>query len=449
MTCFPSQVAPSLSADAYHRRMTGEGLSYQQRQRAKIQCPNCDKELAQSSLKHHLRRAHGLEVTSWLTNEEIAVQHNPQQYNVSFPKTLSSCNCPVPECKGRARTRAGLRLHFMYRHPNDKIRILEEGSAPLPQCPHCGLHVTHLAMNRGHTNTYVCMKGRELLRRRAIAASFRRAKEVVITATGVPLERVTEFKYLGRTLSANNSNWPALYKNLIKARKKWALISRPLLRDGATPRILGMFYKAIVQTVLLYGCETWVITSPIMKILDSFHHKVARRISNKQPHIVNGTWQYPPLGEALDIAGLYSMTTYVRRRQATIIQYIATRPVYTLCQLQHPPPQARDPTTSRLFRWWTQPLLADPANPHPFDQDGSSYDPSTDSERPSTPSTDSGSYFPSSSESNSPSDSVLSDSAYQTPPESETDFSSSESPPSSSSMSSASSYVTAPSCDTP
>ena len=52
-----------------------------------------------------------------------------------------------------------------------------------------------------------------------------------------------------------------------------------------------MFYKSVVQTVLLYGSESWAVTDAMMAVLTGFHHRVARRISGKmgrqQP---NGTW---------------------------------------------------------------------------------------------------------------------------------------------------------------
>jgi hypothetical protein len=73
--------------------------------------------------------------------------------------------------------------------------------------------------------------------------------------------------------------------NLCKARKSWARISCILARDGATPRVSGMFYKAVVQSILLFGSETWVMTNPMLKALESFHRRVARWIAGKQPYL--------------------------------------------------------------------------------------------------------------------------------------------------------------------
>ena len=96
--------------------------------------------------------------------------------------------------------------------------------------------------------------------------------------------------HLGRPLSYNNSDWIALYRNLKKAQAKWGMIARILVREGASLRARGHFYKAVVQSVLLYGCETWTITATMMKVLDRFHHRVARRISGMVARLVDGEW---------------------------------------------------------------------------------------------------------------------------------------------------------------
>jgi hypothetical protein len=133
------------------------------------------------------------------------------------------------------------------------------------------------------------------------------------------------------------------------------MVARVLVRDGASPAAMGMFYKGIVQAVLLYGCETWTLTTPMVKVLESFHHKVARRITGKMPTLLlSGEWHYPPLADALLEAGLYPLRTYIQRRQATITRHIVTRPIYQLCLIAS---QANEADGSdRVTRWWTQTL---------------------------------------------------------------------------------------------
>jgi hypothetical protein len=63
-----------------------------------------------------------------------------------------------------------------------------------------------------------------------------------------------------------------------------------------------MFYKSIVQSVLLYGCETWVLSDRMISTLHGFHHRVAQKIAKKQAYLLARDWIYPPIEEALDNA---------------------------------------------------------------------------------------------------------------------------------------------------
>ena len=85
------------------------------------------------------------------------------------------------------------------------------------------------------------------------------------------------------------------------------------------------------------------------KVLEGFHHRIARRIAGKVAFRQGDEWVWPPLQEALDEAGLWPMREYIRRRQATVEQYIATRPIYELCTTAVP-----QRGSSRLLRWWQQ-----------------------------------------------------------------------------------------------
>ena len=45
-----------------------------------------------------------------------------------------------------------------------------------------------------------------------------------------------------------------------------------------TVRAHGMMYKPVDQSVLLVGSESWVVTGDMQKVLEGFHHRVARKI---------------------------------------------------------------------------------------------------------------------------------------------------------------------------
>ena len=354
MTCLPGHIRGSLSDPAYRRRLDGHGDSYRQRKRRRVNCPECDQDLSTGSLQQHMRSRHGQEPSpeSTALSNEALTDRSAETYEVSFPRIRTSRECPVVGCPGRATSWTTLRSHFMHRHPTATLIIREEGSRPLPRCELCDMFVTPEAMRRGHQSTAVCREGRARKRQRHALEAARRASEVVFTACGQILERQHTFRYLGRPLSANDSDWPALYHNLVKARQRWARATRILTRDGAQPRVSGMFYKAIVQTVLLYGSETWVLTSSMLKVLEGFHNRVARRIAGKMPYYVptEDRWVYPPTGEALEIAGLYPIQAYLDGRRNRLADYVATRPIRQLYQ------EVEQPTGGPPNRrwWWDQ-----------------------------------------------------------------------------------------------
>ena len=76
---------------------------------------------------------------------------------------------------------------------------------------------------------------------------------------------------------------------------------------------------AVVQSVLLYGSETWVLTLRMKRMLGGVHHRVAHRLTGRQPRKGrDGNWVYPLLEDAMAEVGLQEVETYVSRLQKTV-----------------------------------------------------------------------------------------------------------------------------------
>ena len=80
-------------------------------------------------------------------------------------------------------------------------------------------------------------------------------------------------------MKAGDDNWLVVVGILRKTWKSWARMTRILDQEGAYLRISGMFFKSILQSVLLLGSETWVLTPRIEHALISFQHRVTQRIT--------------------------------------------------------------------------------------------------------------------------------------------------------------------------
>ena len=61
------------------------------------------------------------------------------------------------------------------------------------------------------------------------------------------------------------------------SRSHLLLIVMP--QENLPPRVCGMFYKAVVQSVLLYGSETWTLSASSMKCLEGFHYLAVCRMA--------------------------------------------------------------------------------------------------------------------------------------------------------------------------
>ena len=129
----------------------------------------------------------------------------------------------------------------------------------------------------------MCRSGAERKRRRLAETEIRESTEMAFEVYGEQLKTVPSFKYLGIILMAGDDDWPAVAGNMGKARNSWGRLHRILSMEGANKRVSRNFFKAVVQQVLLFGAEMWVVR-PIMDwALDAFMHGSARRIKGRQP----------------------------------------------------------------------------------------------------------------------------------------------------------------------
>ena len=113
----------------------------------------------------------------------------------------------------------------------------------------------------------------------------------------------------------------------------WGKLARILGREGADPKVSRYFYIAVTQQVLLFGAETWVLTKRMEAALDAFQGRVAWRLTGRMPRRGrDGKWLYLPLAGATKEVGIVRARTSVLRRQNTVAQFVATRPILVLCE---------------------------------------------------------------------------------------------------------------------
>ena len=82
----------------------------------------------------------------------------------------------------------------------------------------------------------------------------------IFTVFGAPIEKVHEFKYLGRIVTDTDDDKATVIYNLKKATKIWGTLHR-LISFEKTQNLQAAVsvYQSIIESILLYGSETWVL----------------------------------------------------------------------------------------------------------------------------------------------------------------------------------------------
>ena len=112
--------------EAYKRRMMGEGRSYQERQRERVQFPYCGKDIARVSLDNHLQTHHGVgRGGAGQTENKVGGGDNPRTFGMTFPVKAVPRPCPIDGCNGRAEMRTAMQVNLCHRHVRDNMVILE------------------------------------------------------------------------------------------------------------------------------------------------------------------------------------------------------------------------------------------------------------------------------------------------------------------------------------
>jgi hypothetical protein len=105
-----------------------------------------------------------------------------------------------------------------------------------------------------------------------------------------------------------------------KARGIWARAGQVLTADNTPPNVSAKFYKAVVQSALLYGSKTWNLTTTALAWLEGFHIRTAYQMAKKHkpkkgPH--HG-WVYPLSFNFLQECSMATLSHYIDVRRATI-----------------------------------------------------------------------------------------------------------------------------------
>jgi len=104
-------------------------------------------------------------------------------------------------------------------------------------------------------------------------------------------ERVEEFKYLGTTLTNQNSIPEEIKSRLRSGNACYYLVQNLLSSRLLSKNVKIKIHRTIILVVVLYGCETWSLTLREERKLRVFENMVLRRIFGSRSDEVMGEWR--------------------------------------------------------------------------------------------------------------------------------------------------------------
>ena len=141
-------------------------------------------------------------------------------------------------------------------------------------------------------------------------------------------------------------------ENIKKARQRWNCIARILKDEGANPKCMAKFYLTIVQSVLLYGAESWCISKGDLSRLNSFHLRAVRYLTGQHIRKRSETdWEYPDHNKLLRQCGLVGIETYIQRRRGTLYKYLEENKPQLLVEAKETKRHCKD---VHKIMWWNQ-----------------------------------------------------------------------------------------------
>ena len=317
MVCRPCQAAGVRSNKSYTWRMIGEGRSFKERQRERVICPKCRKDMEKGSMVTYRQTHHGM-AKGGLGSEGVGAYgsngvNKTIIHRMVFTTRVEPSTCPVKGCSGQALLRTVMRVHFWHRHVRNTVVILDEVNLPHPKCPQYDILVPWKSLNGTHICTPYFTLGAEQKRRRLAAEEEREVTARAFSAYGCPLEMVTSFRYLGRVILEADEDWPEVVTKSYRARAFWRRMTRIFSREEAAPQVSGIFFKAVVQAVLLFGLETWVVVPQMGKSLRGFQDQVERPLTGRLPwRTLDEKWTHNLVVTAREEVGFLAMEEYIR-----------------------------------------------------------------------------------------------------------------------------------------
>jgi Reverse transcriptase (RNA-dependent DNA polymerase) len=112
-----------------------------------------------------------------------------------------------------------------------------------------------------------------------------------LTLSDSNFEKVQQFKYLGATLSGENDITPEINERIASGNRSLYGLYSVFKSKWITANTKKVIYKTVIRPAVMYGSETWTLTTKNQQALEVFERKVLRRIYGPTRDAMTGEWR--------------------------------------------------------------------------------------------------------------------------------------------------------------
>jgi len=136
-------------------------------------------------------------------------------------------------------------------------------------------------------------------------------------------ERLEEFKYLGTTLTNQNSIREKIKSSLKSGTACYHSVQNLLSSSLLSKNLKNKIYRTIILPIVLYGCETWSLALREERRLRVFENRVLRRIFGPKRDEVTGEWRKLHNGELNDLFCSPNIVQVMKSRRMRWVGHVA------------------------------------------------------------------------------------------------------------------------------
>jgi len=163
---------------------------------------------------------------------------------------------------------------------------------------------------------------------------------------------VEEFKYLGTTLTNQNSIAEEIKSRLKSGNACYHSVQNLLFSRLLSKNLKIKIYRTIIFPVALYGCETWSLTLREERKLRVFENVVLRRIFGPRRDEVRGEWRRLHNEELNDLYFSPNIVRVIKSRRMRWAGHVAHMGEERgVCSFLVGKPEGRRPLVRPRRRW--------------------------------------------------------------------------------------------------